>query len=311
MSSFHMPVLQKEVMEALKLRAGGIYVDGTVGGGGHAYDILEKSAPDGILIGIDFDDDALQESEARLTTFGRRKILVKGNFADIDKILRQQDIKQVDGILLDLGVSSHQLDTADRGFSFSLDAPLDMRMSQGRGLSAYDLVNTWSPHDLERIIREYGEEMMARRIAKAIAAKRKIAPIHTTTELAALIYHIAPPAVRHKKIHPATKTFQAIRIAVNDELVSLQQAMHQGVEALKPGGRFSVISFHSLEDRMVKDNFRLWEKGCTCPAGFPFCTCHRKQKLKIINRKPITAGDEETVLNARARSAKLRTAERV
>jgi 16S rRNA (cytosine1402-N4)-methyltransferase len=311
MSFFHTPVMQKEVVEALKLKPGGIYVDGTVGGGGHAFEILEKITPNGMLIGIDLDDDALAASEIHLKSFGRRKILVKGNFADVDKILDTLGVKQVDGILLDLGVSSHQLDTPDRGFSFSLDAPLDMRMDKSRGLTAYDLVNTMSCKDLERIIREYGEEFMAGRIARAIEAKRKTAPIQTTAELAALIYHLSPPAVRRKKIHPATKTFQAVRIAVNDELESLHKAIHHGVEALKTGGRISIIAFHSLEDRMVKDTFRSWEKGCICPPGFPFCTCGRKQTLKIISRKPITAGANEIESNARARSAKLRTAERV
>jgi 16S rRNA (cytosine1402-N4)-methyltransferase len=311
MSFFHKSVLQKEVAASLKLKPGGIYVDGTVGGGGHALDILEKIAPDGVLIGIDLDDDALAASEGRLKSFSLRKILVKGNFADIDRILDSLGVKQVDGILLDLGVSSHQLDTADRGFSFSLDAPLDMRMDKGRGLKAYDLVNTLSSQDLERIIRDYGEEFMARRIAKAIAAKRKTAPIRTTAELAALIYYLAPPAVRHKKIHPATKTFQAIRIAVNDELSNLHKAIAHGVEVLKTGGRISIISFHSLEDRIVKDAFRSWEKGCICPPDFPYCTCGRKPKLKIIGKKPVMAGTDEIGFNARARSAKLRTAERV
>jgi len=311
MSFYHTPVLRKEVAEALQLKPGGVYVDGTVGGGGHALEILENIAPDGVLIGIDLDGDALAASEDRLKAFGSRKILVKGNFADIDKILSSLGVGQVDGILFDLGVSSHQLDTPDRGFSFSLDAPLDMRMDKSRGLNAYDLVNTLSSKDLERIIRDYGEEVMAGRIAKAITAKRKAAPIQTTAELAALIYQMVPPAVRYKKIHPATKTFQAVRIAVNDELANLHKAIAHSVEALKTGGRISIISFHSLEDRIVKDAFRSWEKGCICPPDFPFCTCGRKQKLRLIGRKPVTAAADEIESNPRARSAKLRTSEKV
>ncbi|MBN1662993.1 MAG: 16S rRNA (cytosine(1402)-N(4))-methyltransferase RsmH [Deltaproteobacteria bacterium] len=311
MPFYHMPVMPKEVAEAMRLKPGGIYVDGTVGGGGHALDILERIAPDGVLIGIDLDDEALASSAERLKPFGTRKILVKGNFADIDAILGGLGITQVDGILFDLGVSSHQLDTADRGFSFSLDARLDMRMDRNGRLNAYDLVNTLPPHDLEKIIREYGEEMMAGRIAKAVAQRRKTAPIQTTAELANLVFQVSPPAIRRKRIHPATKTFQAIRIAVNDELLSLHKGINQGIDVLKQGGRFSIISFHSLEDRMVKDAFRSWEKGCICPPGFPFCTCNRKPKLRIVNKKPITADDREIESNYRSRSAKLRIAERV
>ncbi|MBN1381432.1 MAG: 16S rRNA (cytosine(1402)-N(4))-methyltransferase RsmH [Deltaproteobacteria bacterium] len=311
MSAFHTPVMREEAIASLNCNPGGIYVDGTVGGGGHSYEILQKCAPDGLLIGIDLDDDALAESEMNLKPFGRRKILRKGNFADIDKILDDLGIKQVDGILLDLGVSSHQLDTVARGFSFSRDAPLDMRMDKSRGLNAGDLINKLPSKDLEKIIREYGEEMMAGRIVRAISEKRKKTPIRTTAELASIVFKLSPPAVRRKKIHPATKTFQAIRIAVNDELFNLHKAINAGIDVLKPGGRFSIISFHSLEDRMVKDLFRSWEKGCICPPELPFCTCNRKPKLKLIGKKPVTAGEWEIESNFRARSAKLRTAERI
>lgn len=311
MSSFHTPVLKKEVVEALNCSSGGVYVDGTVGGGGHAREILEKSSPGGILIGIDLDDDALAEASANLKSFGHRKKLFKGNFADMAEILAGLHIEQVDGILLDLGVSSHQLDTASRGFSFSLDAPLDMRMDNSGGLNAYDLVNSLPEDDLKKIIKEYGEEMMASRIVRAIAAKRKSAPIHTTRQLADIVFQAVPPAFRHRKIHPATRTFQALRIAVNEELVNVRKGIEEGVDLLKGGGRIAVISFHSLEDRIVKDIFRSLEKGCICPPDFPVCTCRQKPKLRVLNRKPITAAAEEIKDNVRARSAKLRSAEKV
>lgn len=311
MSSFHIPVMQTEVLESLQCRPGGIYVDGTVGGGGHAYGILQKTAPDGLLIGFDVDDDALRESEERLKPFGSRKILLKGNFADINRILDTLSIREVDGILLDLGVSSYQLKTADRGFSFSLNAALDMRMDQSRGLRAYDIVNTFPEKELKRIIKEYGEEIMAARIAKMISARRKISPINTTAELADIIVKALPSQFKSKKIHPATQTFQAIRIYVNNELLNLYDAINRGVDVLKKAGRYSIISFHSLEDRIVKNGFRSWEKGCICPPNFPICACQRKATLKVITRKPVTPGDCETESNPKARSAKLRTAERI
>lgn len=310
-SSFHKPVMLNEVIDSLNCRPGGIYLDGTLGGGGHACQILKKTAPDGVLIGIDADDDALAESERELESFGNRKILVKGNFADIGEILADLNIEKVDGILLDLGVSSHQLETADRGFSFSLDAPLDMRMDRGQSLNASDLVNTLSDKELKRILREYGEEIMAGRIVRAISAGRRISQIETTRELAEIVVKALPPKLKRKKIHPATKTFQALRIAVNDELSSLHRAINDGIDMLNREGRFSIISFHSLEDRIVKNLFRSWEKGCICPSDFPVCTCNRKPKLKVLTRRPVTPGDAEVAANPRARSAKLRTAMRV
>ncbi|MDI6777057.1 MAG: 16S rRNA (cytosine(1402)-N(4))-methyltransferase RsmH [Syntrophales bacterium] len=308
---FHKPVMVGEVVDSLRCKRGGIYLDGTLGGGGHAYEILKKTSPDGMLIGIDIDDDALLESERRLKPFGNRKILVKTNYADIGNVLADLNIQKVDGILLDLGVSSHQFKTAERGFSFSLPAPLDMRMDRSRGKSAYDLINTLPDRELERIIRDYGEEMMAGRIVKAISARRKRSPIKTTAELAAIVVASLPPQFRRKRIHPATRTFQAIRIAVNDELLNLTRAINSGIDMLGRGGRFSIISFHSLEDRIVKNCFRSWEKGCICSPDFPTCSCERKAKLKVLTRKPVIPGDAEIVSNPRARSAKLRTAERI
>ncbi|MFH1910525.1 MAG: 16S rRNA (cytosine(1402)-N(4))-methyltransferase RsmH [Pseudomonadota bacterium] len=311
MDAFHKPVMVGEVVASLRCRAGTIYVDGTVGGGGHAAAILENTAPDGFLIGIDDDGDAIREAGIRLAPFGDRKILVKGNFADMDTILAGMNIGKVDGILLDLGVSSHQLDTADRGFSFTLDAPLDMRMDRSLGISACDLIHTLSADELERIIREYGEERMAGRIARAIAESRNLSPLRTTADLAGAVVRALPGRRGPARIHPATRTFQALRIAVNDELANLYRATAFGVERLKEGGRFSVISFHSLEDRIVKNAFRAGEKGCLCPPDLPVCACGRKPTLKVLTRKPVVPGEEEIRENPRARSAKLRTAERI
>jgi 16S rRNA (cytosine1402-N4)-methyltransferase len=311
MVSFHTPVMLEKVLQSLRCKPGGIYVDGTLGGGGHARAILENTAPDGLLIGIDRDDDALLESEKRLQPFGQRKILIKGNFADIGEILTNLNIRKVDGILLDLGVSSHQLDTADRGFSFSLDAPLDMRMDQSSRYRAYDLVNLSPEKELRQVIRDYGEEPMAGRIARAILAKRASAPIRTTIELADVVCRAVRRQGVRKKVHPATRTFQAIRIAVNQELSNLSTAMDAGIDQLGQGGRFSIISFHSLEDRIVKETFRSWEGRCQCPPGLPVCQCQREAKLRVLTRKPLRpeAGESET--NPRARSARLRTAEKI
>lgn len=311
MPVYHTPVMQKEVVQFLRCRPGGIYVDGTVGGGGHAYEILQNSAPDGLLIGIDMDDDALDESKRRLEFFKDRTILEKGNFAEIDTILKGLNIHGVDGILLDLGVSSHQIETAGRGFSFTLDAKLDMRMDRSSDLNAYDLINSLPDKELEKIIRDYGEEVMAGRIARAISARRSISPIKTTAELADIIVHALPPPMRRGRIHPATRTFQAVRIYVNKELLNLYQGINCGIDMLNESGRLLVISFHSLEDRIVKNQFRSWEKGCICPSDFPVCSCHRKPRLKVLTKKPIMSGEDETASNPRARSARLRIAEKV
>jgi 16S rRNA (cytosine1402-N4)-methyltransferase len=311
MVSFHTPVMLEKVLQSLRCKPGGIYVDGTLGGGGHARAILENTAPDGLLIGIDRDDDALLESEKRLQSFGQRKILIKGNFADIGEILTNLNIRKVDGILLDLGVSSHQLDTADRGFSFSLDAPLDMRMDQSSRYRAYDLVNLSPEKELRKVIRDYGEEPMAGRIARAILAKRASAPIRTTIELADVVCRAVRRQGVRKKVHPATRTFQAIRIAVNQELSNLSTAMDAGIDQLGQGGRFSIISFHSLEDRIVKETFRSWEGRCQCPPGLPVCQCQREAKLRVLTRKPLRPEASESETNPRARSARLRTAEKI
>jgi 16S rRNA (cytosine1402-N4)-methyltransferase len=311
MEVFHKPVLVAEAIASLQCRAGAVYLDGTLGGGGHAFEILRNSSPDGRLIGIDSDGDALREAEKHLAPFGDRAILVKGNFADMETILSGMKIEKVEGILLDLGVSSHQLDTAERGFSFTLDAPLDMRMDRDRGPSAYDLVHTLSGEEIEMIIRKFGEERMARRIARAIVARRALSPIRTTGDLASVVTGAMPKVRGPVRIHPATRTFQALRIAVNDELAGLQRALTDGMEHLKPGGRICVISFHSLEDRIVKNAFRAAEKGCFCPPDLPVCACGRKPTMNVVTRRPVVPGEVEIRDNPRARSAKLRTAERI
>lgn len=310
-STYHEPVMLQEVLESLDLKPGGIYVDGTVGGGGHARGILSATAPDGILVGIDRDDDALAESGRVLEPFGTRKLLVKGDYADLEEILSRLGIERVDGIVLDLGVSSHQLETAERGFSFTKPAPLDMRMDRDAPRTARQIVNTADARELKRILRDYGEELLAGRIARAIVERRKAGPIETTDELAGIIASATPARMSHGKIHPATRTFQALRIAVNDELKSLEGGIASGIERLKEGGRFSVISFHSLEDRMVKDLFRDASRGCTCPRDLPVCACGGKPRLRVITRKPLRPGEDEVDRNPRARSAKLRTAERI
>ncbi len=310
MESFHKPILVEEIVAFLQCRTGAVYLDGTLGGGGHAFAILRNSAPDGRLIGIDADGDALQEARNRLAPFGDRAVLVKGNFADMKKTLTGINIETVDGILLDLGVSSHQLDTAERGFSFTLDAVLDMRMNRSRGPSAYDLVNTLSREALEEILRKFGEERRAGRIARAIVKRRTHSPIRTTVSLAALVAG-ASSGRGTARIHPATRTFQALRIAVNDELANLQRALSDGMTLLKPGGRFAAISFHSLEDRIVKSSFLAAERSCICPPDFPVCSCGRKPTMRVLTRKPVVPGEEEIRDNPRARSAKLRIAERI
>ena len=311
MGLFHKPVLVAEVTASLQCRPGAVYLDGTVGGGGHAFEILRNSAPNSRLIGIDTDTDALREAQRRLAPFGDRAILVKGNFAAMETILAGMNIGKLEGILLDLGVSSHQLDTAGRGFSFALDAPLDMRMDQSRGPSAYDLIHTLSRDELEKIIRNYGEERMAGRIARVIVERRTVSPIRTTADLAGIVAGALPRARGPARIHPATRTFQALRIAVNDELANLRKALADGMERLTDGGRFCVISFHSLEDRIVKSAFHTEEKGCICPSDLPLCACGRKPSMKVLTRKPVVAGESEVHENPRARSAKMRIAERI
>jgi 16S rRNA (cytosine1402-N4)-methyltransferase len=306
---YHEPVMVKEVIESLLVSKTGIYVDCTVGGAGHSYAILKET--DAFLVGIDCDDQALQYAEKRLAEFGSRKVLIRANFADLGKILKDLNIEKVDGVLLDLGVSSHQLDTEQRGFSFNQQALLDMRMDRSLKISAYDIVNSFAQDELEKIIRFYGEEKMAARIARAISKKRQQSPIETTTELAAIIASCMPAKLKWQKIHPATRTFQAIRIAVNNELDNIRPAIDAAAEALKPGGRLCVISFHSLEDRIVKNEIRFLGGVCICPKDIPFCVCQKEAKLKNLTPKVIVPAAEEIEANPRARSAKLRVARRI
>jgi 16S rRNA (cytosine1402-N4)-methyltransferase len=306
---YHKPVMLEEVIDWLCVRKNGIYVDGTVGGAGHAYEILKTTG--GFLVGIDCDNNALLAARARLAEFGTRKVLIKANFAELGSVLEKLQINKVDGVLLDLGVSSPQLDQAERGFSFNQPAPLDMRMDRDSEFSAYDIVNNFAQKDLEKIIRTFGEEKMAGRIARAISQKRRLSPISTTVELAAVIASAMPAKLRWQKIHPATKTFQAIRIAVNNELGSIKPAIDSAVNALNCGGRIGIISFHSLEDRIVKNEFRALTGACICPRDIPICICNQEAKLKVLTKKAVTPRVAETEDNPRSRSAKLRVAERI
>ena len=306
----HVSVLLNECIDNLNIKPYGIYVDGTLGLGGHSYEIA-KRLESGRLIGIDRDETAIERAGKRLAEFGERITLVHGNFSDTVDILDSLNIQAVDGMLFDLGVSSPQLDEAERGFSYMNDAPLDMRMDRSCGITAYDVVNTWPEEQLTRIFRDYGEERFARRISAAIAAQRDEKPIETTFELVDIIKGALPaPALREKQ-HPAKRSFQAIRIAVNDELGAVRTLMETAPDKLKIGGRLCVISFHSLEDRIVKSGIAARENGCTCPREAPICTCGFVKTLKSVCRKPILPGEDEIERNPRSRSAKLRVAERV
>jgi 16S rRNA (cytosine1402-N4)-methyltransferase len=306
----HVSVLLNECIDNLNIKPDGIYVDGTLGLGGHSYEIA-KRLESGRLIGIDRDETAIERAGKRLAEFGDRITLVHGNFSDTVDILDSLNIQSVDGMLFDLGVSSPQLDEAERGFSYMNDAPLDMRMDRSCGITAYDVVNTWPEEQLTRIFRDYGEERFARRISAAIAAQRDEKPIETTFELVDIIKGALPaPALREKQ-HPAKRSFQAIRIAVNDELGAVRTLMETAPDKLKIGGRLCVISFHSLEDRIVKSGIAARENGCTCPREAPICTCGFVKTLKSVCRKPILPGEDEIERNPRSRSAKLRVAERV
>jgi len=306
-----MPVMPGEVLRFLAPKPGGIYVDGTIGGAGHAARILQVSAPDGRLIGFDRDAEALRATRERLLPFGERVRLVHGNFTGIAEALAGFGIERIDGILLDLGVSSHQLDMAERGFSFQQDAPLDMRMDSGSGATAAELVNTLVEQELARIIRDFGEERWAKRIAAFIVRARGEAPIETTLRLVDIIKGAIPRGAWEERLHPATRTFQALRIAVNDELASLEKVLDLGIRMLNRGGRVVVIAFHSLEDRIVKHSFRGFAQGCTCPKGLPYCVCGNTPLLRVLTAKPVMAGEAEVEGNPRARSARLRAAERL
>lgn len=307
----HVSVLLNETIEGLNIKPDGIYVDGTAGGAGHSTQIAKRldSSAGGRLISIDKDPDAIQTATQRLSPYPAAQV-IQGDFKDIPQILDELGIEKVDGIMLDLGVSSRQLDTAERGFSYHYDSRLDMRMSQ-HGLSAYDVVNTYSKEDLIRILRDYGEEKFAPRIATTIVQAREEQPIETTFELVELIKQALPAAAKRGKGHPAKQTFQAIRIEVNHELDYLKECIDGSFDRLNPGGRFCIITFHSLEDRIVKQMFASYTVGCTCPPEFPVCVCGKKPRARLVCRKPIEPTQEEIEQNNRSRSAKLRVLERL
>ncbi|MBR3949255.1 MAG: 16S rRNA (cytosine(1402)-N(4))-methyltransferase RsmH [Oscillospiraceae bacterium] len=311
MSEFHhVSVLLEECIEGLNIRPDGIYVDGTLGGAGHSSRIAALLTT-GRHIGIDRDPIALKAAAQRLKPWEDRVTLVHSNFCEIASVLEDLEIEGVDGILLDLGVSSPQLDDGERGFSYMVDAPLDMRMNNEDALSAYNVVNSWSYEELKKILYEYGEERYAPRIASAICSRREEKPIETTLELVEIIRSAMPASALREKQHPAKRSFQAIRIAVNDELNSVAKVMEDAIPRLNRGGRLAVITFHSLEDRIVKNAMANAAKGCTCPPNFPVCVCGKKPQVKLITRKPIVSGDEELERNPRARSAKLRICEKL
>ena len=303
----HIPVLLNETIEGLHVKENGIYVDGTAGGGGHSSEILKRLST-GKLLSIDQDPDAVSTLTQKFKN-NENSIIIKGNFGNMRDLLELRGVGRVDGVLLDIGVSSHQLDTASRGFSFHEDAPLDMRMSQS-GVTAEELVNTLPYDSLKKIISEYGEERFAASIAKGIVAQRENQPITTTLQLAEIVKENVPQKVRRDG-HPARKTFQAIRIAVNDELNVLRRGLDDAFALLGKGGRLAVITFHSLEDRIVKQKMASWCQGCTCPKDFPVCVCGNKPKAKLVNKKPICANETELTQNPRARSAKLRICEKI
>lgn len=311
MSEFHhVSVLLEECIEGLSIKPEGIYVDGTLGGAGHSSRIAAKLTT-GRLIGIDRDTAALEAAGKRLEPYKDRVTLVHSDFCSLEKVLDDLDIEKVDGILLDLGVSSPQLDDGERGFSYMTDAPLDMRMNREDTRDAREIVNTWPYEELRRILYEYGEERYAPQIASAICRRREEKPIETTLELVDIIRGAMPAAALREKQHPAKRSFQAIRIAVNDELNDLSKVLEAAIPRLNPGGRLCVITFHSLEDRIVKNAFAAASKGCTCPPNFPVCVCGKKPQVTIITRKPIVSGDKELNENPRARSAKLRICEKL
>lgn len=306
----HKSVLLRECVEGLNIRPDGIYLDGTLGGAGHSFEIASRLKT-GRLIGVDRDQAALSAAAARLKPYEQNVTLVHSNFKELQSILADLGIPGVDGMLFDLGVSSPQLDDADRGFSYMADAPLDMRMNREDRLTAYEVVNQWPREELRRILFEYGEERYAPKIAAAIEKKRQEAPIETTLALVDVIRGALPPQALREKQHPAKRSFQAIRIAVNDELGAVREMMETAIPLLNPGGRLAVITFHSLEDRIVKVAMNAAAKGCTCPPEFPVCVCGKKPQVKLITRKPITSAPEELEENPRARSAKLRICEKL
>ena len=307
---YHVSVLLDECLDGLNIKPDGIYVDGTLGGAGHSSQIAKRLTT-GRLIGIDRDPVALKAAGERLAPYKDNVTLVHSNFCEMKQVLSDLGIPGVDGILLDLGVSSPQLDDGERGFSYMADAPLDMRMNGQDTLTAADVVNQWPREELKRILYDYGEERYAPQIASAICRRREEKPIETTLELVDIIRSAMPPAALREKQHPAKRSFQAIRIAVNDELGSVEKVMQDAIPALNPGGRLAVITFHSLEDRIVKTAMAAASKGCTCPPSFPVCVCGKKPDVKLISRKPIVASARELEVNPRSRSAKLRVCEKL
>ncbi len=306
MDFHHIPVLLNETMDALDVKPGGTYVDCTLGGAGHSTEILRRTSPDGRLIGLDQDENALRAAGERLSPFGERARLVKTNFEHIAAVIDRLGIGPVDGVMMDIGVSSHQLDEGERGFSYHQDAPLDMRMDRENPVSAASVVNEWDEVEIARILWEYSEEKWSKRIAQFIGQARKEKPIETTGELVEIIKRAIPAAARREGPHPARRTFQAIRIAVNDELGVLERGLEGALQVLKPRGRLAVITFHSLEDRIVKQTFARWVQPCTCPPQMPVCICGKKPMAEHVTRKPVTASAAELEQNPRSRSAKLR-----
>lgn len=308
----HKPVLLREVLEYLQPKPGMVMVDCTLGGGGHSKALLERILPGGKLLALDQDLEAIAAAESVLGSYdGENYRIFHRNFRELAKVLETTGYPQVDGILMDLGVSSYQLDQGERGFSYQHDAPLDMRMDQTQGQGAAELVNNASLEELTTIIRDYGEEKWAKRIASFITEERRFAPVKTTGQLVEIIKKAIPSSARREGPHPAKRTFQALRIAVNRELEILKPAIREAIKVLKPGGRIAIITFHSLEDRLVKEAFKEAAQGCACPKDFPICVCHKKPHIKIVTGKPVIPSNEEIAENPRARSAKLRIAERV
>ncbi len=307
----HRSVLLDECVESLAIKPDGIYVDGTAGGGGHSLEIVKRLDKGGRLIAIDQDDAAIAAAGERLRDYADRVTFVRNNFSAIGDVCRALEIEKIDGVLLDLGVSSYQLDTPERGFTHNTDAPLDMRMDRRNSLDAFTVVNTYSFEELKKVIYTYGEERFAPKIASAIVSRREKAPIETTGQLVDIIKSAIPPAAREGGHHPAKRTFQAIRIEVNGELDAIEPTIRQAVELLGSGGRIAIITFHSLEDRIVKQTYADLAQGCNCPKSLPICVCGRKPQVNVITRKPILPSDEEIESNPRSRSAKLRVAKKI
>ena len=310
MEFVHKSILLDEVIENLNIREDGCYVDGTLGGAGHSYQICTHLGEKGRLVGIDQDADAIQAATKRLEPYKDKVSIVRSNYVNFDNVLEELGIDKVNGILLDLGVSSYQLDTAERGFSYRVDAPLDMRMDQRQKMTARDIVNDYSESELYRVIRDYGEDRFAKNIAKHIVAERTKGPIETTGQLNEIISHAIPMKIQKTSGHPSKRTFQALRIELNHELDVLRDTLDDMIDLLNPGGRLCIITFHSLEDRIVKSSFRKNENPCICPSHFPVCVCGNVSKGKVITRKPILPSEEELAVNSRSKSAKLRIFER-